>query len=281
MAGSLPMSSDYLCGMILISIHIFSSLRHARLTLGRTDLHCALALSQKPRFPPVDMPLTPAPQPLLLTTSMGFIPTRLFYALDQDRLGGRPQMDDFDRVLAEIRNLAVTMQAIRTSSIEPRENIWYSDKIYYLQRSLYEIIHRPQSEKGELDTAGSIAALIYCCNCLRDIPLSFQVIAKTVKRVKESLETFQKTPLLSQDFKLHIRLFWILGLGGVAAEGKPTERSWLVDEFRKMSELMGVRYWDSARAILEGVLWHPDLDEFGKRFWEEAMSEPGLDIWRR
>jgi hypothetical protein len=70
-----------------------------------------------------------------------------------------------------------------------------------------------------------------------------------------------------------LRLFWILGLGGAASEGKP-ERSWFMEEFRVVRDIVGVRSWEDAKPIVVGVLWHPELDGIGKRFWDEVNSRP-------
>jgi len=218
------------------------------------------------------MPLTHAPHSVLLylnshaTLSAGPTPLERSSALD--------------RVLNDIRHLSTTIQEIWKGPVQPEENIWYSDRIYYFQRSLYEIIHRPASDSQDLEIPGAIAALIYCCNCLRDTPLNFRVIFKAVTRLKESLQPVSRSVMLSQYSGFHFKLFWILGLGGAASEGKP-ERTWLVEEFRIVRDILEVQSWEETRSILEGMLWHPALDRCGKRFWDEVISQSPSEIGTR
>jgi len=180
--------------------------------------------------------------------------------------------DKLDRLLREIGNLSVTMHAVRISTSEPLEDIWYIDKIYYLQSSLYDIIHQPPYESGILDTACAFAALIFCGHCLRDVPLSFSVHIKAVTRLKTAIEIAQSSIAYTVDPHLRKRLFWILGLGGTAAEGKP-EKPWFVDQLRNIFRDMHLNgSWESARPVLKSVLWNECLDEPGKKLWEEVMS---------
>jgi hypothetical protein len=164
------------------------------------------------------------------------------------------------------------MVVLKRQSILPKENIWYSDKIYLVQHRLFDILHSPPDQRGELDAACCISALIFCTTCLRDITFNFRSISNAVKRLKEAIQDFlgnHWTPRV--DFPLGVKLFWVLGLGGIASEGKE-ERWWYVGKFRKMVGVLALKDWESAEVVLKSVLWQADLDSFGRRLWAEAHS---------
>jgi hypothetical protein len=225
--------------------------------IGWTDLHCASALSSKPRFPTLKVPVTERPEispvpPVSLTVTY------------------QPQfIDDIDRLFHQIRELSETMHNLRRSPILPQEDIWYSDKIYYLQCSLFDIIHNPNTPNRSLDAASALAGLIYCTHCLRDIPLTFQVIANAVTSLEAIIEQLEHEQFQIEGGMLGVRHLWVLGLGGVAAEGK-RERDWFVVKFKKRCVVMGLINWDSAKGILERLLWQDRLNEAGKRLWAET-----------
>lgn len=55
----------------------------------------------------------------------------------------------------------------------------------------------------------------------------------------------------------------------MAGEGKE-DQHWFVGKFKTMCEVLNMKDWESARALLEGVLWQQDLDAFGWKLWLEA-----------
>jgi hypothetical protein len=216
-------------------------------------------------------PSSPSSREKFLITELDSHPvqTRPFF--------NRPEEGDkLDHLLNEIRDLSATMHVIRTSTAEPPEDLWYSDKIYYVQRSLYDVLHQPPNEIGMLDTACATAALIFCGHCLRDVPLSFMVTTKAVARLKLAIEASLQSISHTINSHLQKRLFWILGFGGTAAEGK-AERAWFVSEFRKISSALYLNNketaWQTAKSALESVLWSDKLDEPASRFWAESISD--------
>jgi hypothetical protein len=77
------------------------------------------------------------------------------------------------------------------------------------------------------------------------------------------------------------RFLWVLGLGGMAAEGK-SERAWYVVRFRMIAHGLGFGSWWEAKRVLEGVLWMRELDEPGRRLWVEAgdvLLDRGFEEW--
>jgi hypothetical protein len=173
-----------------------------------------------------------------------------------------------DWALIHIQDLSATLEVIRMSSILPKENVRYSDKVYYLQHCLLAIIHSP--DYGQHDTVFATAALIFCCACFRDVNFNFRVVADGVKSLKYALETFEASHSFNGAENIN-RLFWTFALGGMAAEGK-RERPWFVDKMKLMCGLLVLRSWDSARAILEGILWQSQLDQYGCRLWRDALK---------
>jgi hypothetical protein len=226
----------------------------------RTDLHVASALSSKPRFPPLGIPLTEVPD----STSLPF-PTDPHTS----DFPTRYQFLSTDETLAHIRTLSSTMSILRKQSVVPEENIWYSDKIYSLQHRLYFILHNSPFPSS-LDPAMCIAALIFCAVCLRDITFNFRIIYNGVKRLKTAVQVFLDRywkPCV--DYALGVKLFWVLGMGGIASEGKE-ERNWFVGKFKIMCGVLNLKNWEDARGLLEGVLWQEDLNGFGGKLWLEA-----------
>jgi len=69
-------------------------------------------------------------------------------------------------------------------------------------------------------------------------------------------------------------MFWILAFGGVCAEGKP-EREWFATKFWVASGQLQLKDWESAKEILDAILWQPELDDGGVRLWTEAHTWEG------
>jgi hypothetical protein len=208
--------------------------------LTRTDLHCAAALLTSPRFPPLQELSQPFPFPSNL---------------------------DIPELIIQIKELSSTFQNLRKKSPMPKEDMSYSDKVYFLQRQLFEIIHGEGSTK--LEVACATAALIFCYRMLRDVPFSFGIAGKAVKRAKEALLGVNG----GQEGKGEM-LFWTLGFGAIAAEGKEEGR-WFLEKFGNVCQVLRVRRWEGVRGRLQSVLWGDELDEAGMRVWEEVERVMG------
>jgi hypothetical protein len=204
-----------------------SPLSFKPLTTQRTDLNTASSLFTTPRF---QIPLsTQIPLPSLIS---------------------------------QIRDLSLTFSTLRAKTSMPEEDIGYSDQVFFLQQSLYSIIHSSTAVPLEIACAG--AALVYSCHVLRDIPFAFTIFVKAVKRLKEVLLGVDMEREMNEDW-----LFWILGFGSVGAEGKE-EWSWFVENFARTCRRCGVQSWVEMRERLSRVLWGEALDERGLRVWYEA-----------
>lgn len=234
----------------------------------RTDLHCANALSDEPVFSPVmfsspDIPMDQLPHTLDADITKS---SAIYGDLEVGELiaGKYP----LEWTLKHIQELSATLEFIRTSSTLPEENIWYSDQVYYLQHCLLAIINSPKY--GQLDTIFSIAAVIFCCTCFRDVNFNFRVVADGVRRLKDALEALDADQSLMIEKHCH-RLFWTSTLGAIAAEGK-REKPWLVEKMKTMCKILNLSTWKSAKKILEDILWQSKLDQFGSRLWRETFE---------
>jgi len=88
--------------------------------------------------------------------------------------------------------------------------------------------------------------------------------------LKDSIVEYEKEVPLASDTEDQKRMFWILGFGGMAAEGKP-ERDWFVAKFRKSCDDLNINDWETAKEILVNVLWQSDLDDDASKLWLEAI----------
>jgi len=120
------------------------------------------------------------------------------------------------------------------------------------------------------DTVCALAALIYCARCLRDVHFTFTAMGRAVTRLKTAIQRYKEQHSWEATPELARKMFWILGFGGAAAIGKP-ERTWFAASFRDSCDHLDVNDWESARGLLQNVLWEPDLDEAGSEFWTEAI----------
>jgi len=145
--------------------------------------------------------------------------------------------------------------------------------VYFLQRQLFEIIHSEESTK--LEVACATASLVFCYHMLRDVPFSFGIAGKAVRRLKEALLSVneEERDVDSGKGKGEM-LFWTLGFGAIAAEGKEEGR-WFVRKFGEVCKVLGVETWEEVRGRLEGVLWGEALDGPGMRVWGEVESVMG------
>jgi hypothetical protein len=176
-----------------------------------------------------------------------------------------------EHLLVGVRDLSKLLRKLRKLSYLPEDNIWYSDKIYYLQRNLVEIVYCPNTPRP-VDRVCAMAALMYCGHCLRDVPFTFQVIARAVTRLKAAIIKLEMEVSADTDRETKKVMFWILGFGGVAAEGKP-ERDWFVAKFKALHDVLDINDWETARGLLKEVLWQMELDDAASKLWLEALLE--------
>jgi len=174
-----------------------------------------------------------------------------------------------ESLLNGIAELSRTLRAILSQATFPKEHIWYSDKVYYLQRNILDIAHGT-NENQPLNTVRALVALIYCARCLRDVPFTFTAMGRAVTRLKSAVLRYEEQNSWEANPESARKIFWILCFGGAAAIGKP-ERTWFAARFRASCDYLDVNDWETARSLLQDMLWEPDLDEAGYEFWMEAI----------
>jgi hypothetical protein len=235
--------------------------------ITRTDYHSATAVLKRPRFPPLNIPETEKPEDFFYPPVSNSSDPSKFRDYDSSEINIHDH--SLERLLVGVRDLSKLLKELRKLSNLPEDNIWYSDKIYYLQRNLVEIVYCPDNSRP-VDRVCAMAALMYCGHCLRDVPLTFQVIARAVTRLKAAITVYEQEISVDVDIAAKKIMFWILGFGGVAAEGKP-ERDWFVAKFRALCDELVINDWETANGILKEILWQAELDDAASKLWLEAI----------
>ncbi|TAQ87701.1 hypothetical protein B7494_g3981 [Chlorociboria aeruginascens] len=249
-------SIDYKAGLLTFYLAV------RKWFAGQTDLNVANVLSRKPRFPPLNIPLTTTPDGSLPRSDW---PTVCHSEQPPDRIDGK---DRFGLILSDLQDLSNRLQLIRNNPADAKENIWYSDKTYYVQRCLVDLSHCSDIRTRYIDIACAFAGICFSYSCFQDISFKSRIIGNFVSRLKNAID---KAVEKESDFLPASRLLWALVLGGMAAEEKD-ERGWFVEKFKKICEVMELANWESVKARLEGILWSPELNEPVSRFWEEVRT---------
>lgn len=225
----------------------------------RADFHVATTLLQKPRFPPLNLPHMQSPD----SNSSSHLRT------DLDRLG-RVNPPGLDILFSGLRALSSTLRTLPWQTTTSPDDISYSDRVYYLQRHLFDIA-QDTSYHAPLDSVCALAALMYCGYRLRDIPFAYARVSNAVTRLKDAIEEYEGSHLWVGDGKLATKMIWLSAFGGVASQGKP-ERTWFAERFRMCCENLLISDWVGAKMVLDSVLWERELDEGGVRLWNESKS---------
>jgi hypothetical protein len=259
------------------------------LTASRTDLNTANDLWQKPRFPPLELPVS---------VGLAQIPTGLqddFALASSSRFDLRPARYPFSissqsrsiayqspssahttqttigMILLELKSFAEELDQIK-KSLNPlnRPQISTSDKIHVLERKIFDLIHTPPPSSTALDHACAVATLIYMRSNLRDNICNFRII-ETAK-LKAALMELRDLWQWGNDLRDREKLVWTVGFGAVSSAGRP-ERAWFVSMFRHVCESLGLRRWEYVKAVFETVLWKNELDVEGMRVWEDMRTD--------
>jgi hypothetical protein len=176
--------------------------------------HVTTALLQSLRFPPLDIGLEAEPY------LHGPDSTNHSKALRGRVKDERPPLME---LLKGVESPGLTLRLKKKA----QEDIWYSGKIYFLPRNLFNIAHGQVEDASidmkerELDRLCALAALMYCGYCLRNLPFLFVSFANGVSRLKLAIELFRTNFAfveydLFNGFQIK-KLFWVLGFGGGAA----------------------------------------------------------------
>ena len=140
--------------------------------------------------------------------------------------------------------------------------MWYSDKVYLVQRDLVFLTFNPEPYHTKLDTACCIAASIFVNIRLRDLGMYSSVIGFMVKNLKEFLENGCLENSRSDESNSQeemCKLFWILVYGAISAVGR-LEREWFVESLRSVCGRMEIKSQNDGVEILKRILWSHEWD---------------------
>jgi hypothetical protein len=130
-----------------------------------------------------------------------------------------------------------------------------------------------------LEKSAAITALMYSYNTLRDIPFNYTIFAALVSNLQTTLvPLLSETECLWQDSTLFSeawqqKVFWVLAIGGMAAEGKSCY-PWFCAHFSRICLTQRISAWEEIKTCLETVLWSDELDNVGQRLWIDCCSLP-------
>jgi hypothetical protein len=149
------------------------------------------------------------------------------------------------------------------------DHIWYSDKIYLLQRSLMDIAYNKQHNTSHIDRACAIAALIYLHTGLCEVRIRSKVISVLVSRLKAELLMAMRGFAPGEDSgEMTRKLVWALYFGGVAC-GFEGQREWYLEQLGIACEALGLETWPDMLAVLESMFWKDECEEPTGALWRE------------
>lgn len=227
----------------------------------RADLTAANLLQSTPRFETFELANVPPPPswPFAFPGSP-FNPQGLNSSLQADL---HTTFDD------NLRGTFADLWKFPTSEKDPKliDHMWYSDKIYLVQRSLMDVAYNKR-KTSHIDRASALVALIYVHAGLCEVKLHSKIIGVLVSRLQSSLGLFMsESKPVSEGVRTVKKLLWALYFGGVAAAVGP-ERQWFVKHLAISCEALDLRTWADMMAILETV------------FWKEKWEKPVGALWR-
>jgi hypothetical protein len=240
-------------------------------------------LWQPPRFPALQLIPSTDPGPetsYFLQQSSQSELEGLQYTLSSSlNLSSEPNLDV---VLEHVKSFSAELKVI-TRSINPlsRPGIEISDRIHFIERQIFDIIHSPPVLQNALDHACAMAALIYIRSNVRDSVCNYRII-ETAKLQIALQSLVELADLWTWGIKMRSRekLVWTVGFGAVSSAGRP-ERPWFVRLFRALCDTLELQRWEYVKAVFETVLWKNELDNDGVRLWEEMQMIGGKECWGR
>jgi hypothetical protein len=144
----------------------------------RVDLTSANILQSTPHFPEFELVNVPPPASWPFTHLNPLSTTR-----HPNPTLRTTSLTTFD---SNLQDIFTDLWKFPTSEKNPEmiDHIWYSDKIYLLQRSLMDIAYNKQHNTSHIDRACAIAALIYLHTGLCEVGIRSKVISVLVSRFK-------------------------------------------------------------------------------------------------
>ncbi|KAL2069219.1 hypothetical protein VTL71DRAFT_15557 [Oculimacula yallundae] len=180
-------------------------------------------------------------------------------------------------ILAELRFLSSILEVKDPKEIAEIDNIWYSDKVYLIQRNLTHMWVSPSAAGSRLDTLCCLAASIYVDSCLRDLGFHCPIIGHLVGLLKKDSEAliFSNDPNLfgcEVGDEVVERLMWVFGIASVASSSWP-ERDWFVEQFALACSSLKVTSWPQAESMLRKYMWNAQWVSSSPSFWNSVVNK--------
>jgi hypothetical protein len=154
----------------------------------------------------------------------------------------------------------------RRQSISRDEQIWRSDEVYFIERSLLTLSNL--SGPRDFVTSCCVAAIIFIDNQLRGIAFIARIMSRHVARLKLSMEMFlDDATNLATNSTTPRTILWTLYVGGIAAGSRP-ERGWFIGQLLEFCDHLNLHCWNDAEGILKQFLWPVTWDFEGILLWE-------------
>jgi len=151
------------------------------------------------------------------------------------------------------------------------DSMWYSDKVYILQRNLnYIYLNKNLTTLSQIDRACCGAASIFSHIYLRDLGFNTQIVGILVANFKIELEGAIHEVTSSAGKDDWLKLLWVLAIAGISAFGK-SERGWFVGKLMEVSVLFD---WGKAavREAIEKITWTTEWDGYLNVLWDEVVA---------
>jgi hypothetical protein len=179
---------------------------------------------------------------------------------------------NIDVVLEDLKSFAAELKVI-TRSISPlnRPRMEISDRIHFIERQIFDIIHKPPVPQNALDHACAVAALIYMRSNVRDTVCNFRIVETAKLQIAlQSLMELADLWAWGLEVRSREKVVWTVGFGAVSSADRP-ERPWFVRLFRDLCDTHELQRWEDVKAVFETVVWKDELDNDGLRLWEEMQ----------
>ncbi|KAE9366639.1 hypothetical protein N431DRAFT_495079 [Stipitochalara longipes BDJ] len=191
---------------------------------------------------------------------------------DPTSTSGTTLLRTFDSNLQEI---FADLSKFPASEKDPEwiDHIWYSDKIYLVQRSLMHVAYSKQYESSHIDRACALAALIYVHTGLCEVRIHPKVINILILRLKTELQLAMRRSAPGSSSGNTTRKFvWALYFGGVTSSLE-SEREWFLNQLVTACEALGLETWLDMQAILEAIFWKDGCEQITGALWRELESK--------
>ena len=134
----------------------------------------------------------------------------------------------------------------------------------------------PADDLGELFTqmcpkyeACRLAALVFGIGITFPLPVWAAPFPRLIVGLRQALISSDLNGVWNEDLRL---LLWMLAVGGIAATDLPV-RDWVVSTLGGVVARLRLTNWETARAMLNEILWLDSACERGGRsLWDDAQA---------